>query len=142
MTSVEEGRLTGSEAPAIAIRPVGKPRGALAWFMQRLTAVLVLVFLGAHLWVLHFATIGKQVSFTNVSARLHSPWFVVIDGLLLATTVYHALNGTRTVIFDFNVGSAAKRWITFLLWAFGIVATVYGINALLPFMGYSPFFGG
>ena len=65
-----------------------------------------------------------------------------IDGLLLATTVYHALNGTRTVIFDFNVGSAAKRWITFLLWAFGIVATVYGINALLPFMGYSPFFGG
>ncbi len=116
-------------------------RGAFAWFMQRITAALLLVFLGAHFWVLHFAIVGQSVTFGRVADRLHSPWFVLLDSLLLAVAIYHGLNGVRTVIFDFNIRPAAKTWLTAALWIFGVVAAIYGINALLPFMGYAPFIG-
>lgn len=116
-------------------------RGAFSWTMQRVTATLLLLFLGAHFWVLHFAFVGQSVTFTRVADRLHSPWFVVLDSLLLAVAIYHGLNGVRTVIFDFNIRATAKTAVTVFFWVFGIVAAVYGINALLPFMGYAPFIG-
>lgn len=114
--------------------------GALAWLMQRVTAVLVAVALGTHTWVLHFAIPGEKITFERVAERLHSPFFMTLDLLLLAAAIYHSLNGVRAVILDFGLGSRGQVVLLWVLWILGLIAFVYGANALLPFFGSQALF--
>jgi len=107
--------------------------GSYAWIMQRATAVLLLAFLGAHWWITHFAPVGEAITFERVSFRLKDAMLVFVDSGLLAIVLYHALNGLRNVILDFNIGRTAERALSIILVIVGIVAFVYGLNALLPF---------
>lgn len=107
--------------------------GSYAWITQRATAVLLLAFLGTHWWIAHFAPVGEAITFDRVSLRLESALLVFVDAGLLAIVIYHALNGVRNVVVDFNIGRKAERALSMVLLVIGIVAFIYGINALLPF---------
>lgn len=108
-----------------------EPGGVWAWLFQRITAVLLLFFLGAHFWVLHYAAAGEHIRLEAVMDRLRSPFFAVLDTALLATVIFHALNGVRMVLFDFGLKRGAQKTLTVLLWVFGLVAFIYGANALV-----------
>ncbi|MGQ9676334.1 MAG: succinate dehydrogenase, cytochrome b556 subunit [Chloroflexota bacterium] len=107
--------------------------GSYAWITQRITAVLLLAFLGTHWWIAHFAPVGEAITFERVSLRLENALLVFVDAGLLAIVIYHALNGVRNVVVDFNIGRPAERVLSILLLVVGILAFIYGINALLPF---------
>ena len=114
--------------------------GTWPWLLQRVTAVLIFIFLGAHLWVLHFAELGKEINFERVTERLQSPWFIFLDLTLLALVIYHALYGIRAIIIDFGIGVRAQ---SVLFWAFiiiGVAGFVLGANALLPLIIGKPWF--
>ena len=114
--------------------------GLWNWFIQRITAALLIVFIIAHFWVTHFAVPGEEITFERVTSRLQSPWFLVLDSLLLATTVYHGLNGVRNVVYDFNMNPALKKAVSWMLLLIGLVTFVYGVNALVPFITGRPVF--
>ena len=120
-----------AERPVEVAPPVTS--GSYAWITQRVTAVLLLAFLGTHWWIAHFAPVGEAITFERVSLRLENAILVFVDSGLLAIVLYHALNGVRNVIVDFNIGKAGERVLSIILLVVGIVAFIYGINALLPF---------
>jgi succinate dehydrogenase cytochrome b556 subunit len=132
---------------AVAAKIAGSERvaqtGALSWAMQRVTAVLVGVFIGVHIWVLHFtaeATSGNPVTFESVRSRMNSPWYETLDLLLLATLVYHAMNGVRAVLLDWGIGSRSEKKLTGIIVALGIVIFAFGTIALVPFFSGKPLF--
>lgn len=114
--------------------------GAWNWFIQRLTAALLVIFILAHFWVTHFAVPGEEITFKGVTGRLQSPFFLVLDSLLLATAIYHGLNGVRNVVYDFNMNPGIKKTISWLLLIIGIITFGYGLNALVPFITGRPLF--
>ncbi|MDP2954568.1 MAG: hypothetical protein Q8O76_14795, partial [Chloroflexota bacterium] len=127
---------------AVGAGPVSQyGAGLWAWLMQRVTAVLIVLFLGTHWWVLHYAVVGEAVNFDRVTQRLQSPFFVVLDLALLAVLFYHGLNGVRAILIDFGMRAGATlSAVTWFLWLVGVGTFIYGANALLPFRGVKAWF--
>lgn len=106
---------------------------AWAWLLQRVSAAFLLFFLGAHLWVLHFALGDERIMFERVRERLQTPFFQVVDTALLAVVLYHALYGVRSIILDFRVQGAGKQILTWGFVVLGIIGFVYGFITLQTF---------
>ncbi len=128
---------SGAPAPAGRMRRGvidGSRGGMWAWLFQRVTAVVLIVGLMTHLIATHILNLG-HLSFLNISARLGSSFFVVIDVSLLAASIFHGLNGARMVVLDYWLQSvAARRTLAIALWVFGSATFVYGMWALWPWI--------
>ncbi len=111
-----------------------QPHGAWAWIWQRITAVLLVIFLGAHLFVLHYVPENLSINFLGVAARFKSVLYVIVDSGLLAVGLYHALNGIRNVLFDFVVAEGKRTAITWTLIVVGLAFLGWGAYALTAFM--------
>lgn len=118
----------------------GRDEGAWAWFLQRVSAGFLVVFLLAHFWVLHYAVVGERISFERVASRLQTPFFMALDSALLATAIYHGLYGVWAVMADFGVGRGVRKAVGWLLAVVGVITFVYGVNALFPFIMGRPLF--
>ncbi len=108
--------------------------GTLGWLLQRITAALVFIALGAHFWAIHYDIVGADLTYKSVLHRFGNPWLVTVDIALLTTGIYHALNGVRAVIFDFGLSAKAQRTVTWGLIVFGLLALLFGINTLMVFL--------
>jgi len=97
------------------------PTNVWLWLFQRVTAVLLVIILGVHLWLANFG---------QASASLRAILGIVLLGLVL----FHGLNGVRTVIFDFNVGVQGRKFTTMLLLLLGVVSLLFGMYGLWPLM--------
>jgi succinate dehydrogenase cytochrome b556 subunit len=117
------------------ISPVSRPTtGIYGWLLQRITAALVFIALGAHFWAIHYDMVGAEITYNSVVHRFGNPWLVTVDIALLTTGIYHALNGVRAVIFDFGLSAKAQRAVTCGLIVFGLLALLFGINTLMVFL--------
>lgn len=109
-------------------------RGVWGWLLQRVTAVLLVLVLGTHLYVLHFAGEHAVLTMAGVAVRLKTITYMLVDYSLLALALYHGLYGLRSVILDYVTRESAVRAWTVGLWVLGLVAFGYGAYALLPFI--------
>lgn len=114
---------------------VSRRAATWAWLWQRLTGVLLVVLLGVHFWVEHYAQPGAVLTFQNVQLRVQTLLFALIDSLLLAVAIFHGLNGVRMVVLDFRAGARIARPLTVGLWIVGLAALAFGIHTLLAFLG-------
>lgn len=116
-----------------------KVSGTWPWFFQRLSAVLLIIFLGLHIFVAHFMGAAEEVAgdtlitFGDVSMRLGQLVYVVLDYGLLALVLFHGLNGARTVLFDFDMFMKRKKAVDVAVWVVGIGTLIWGILILWPF---------
>lgn len=111
----------------------GENLGLWSWFLQRLTGILLVFYLFIHLWVLHYANMGK-VTFDEILQRLQSPAFVIFDLTLLALVIFHALNGVRIVLIDFGLSNRAQKAVFWGLMTLGLGLFLFGVYALWPFI--------
>ncbi|UCE45531.1 MAG: hypothetical protein JSU93_01165 [Methanobacteriota archaeon] len=117
-----------------------KVAGTWAWFVQRLSAVLLVLLLGIHLYVAHFMDLDSHtgdealITFEDVSIRLDQLVYIVVDYGMLAMVLLHGLNGFRTVLFDFDMFAKRKKTVDVGLWALGIATLLWGIVILFPFI--------
>ncbi len=111
-----------------------KPQGVWAWIWQRITAVLLVFFLGAHLFVLHYVPENLNINFLGAAARFKSLLYLIIDGGLLAVGLFHGLNGVRNVLFDFVVADGKRRAFNILFWLVGLAFLLWGAYALTFFV--------
>ncbi len=109
-------------------------RGIWGWLLQRISAVGLIVVLGVHLYVLHFAGEHAALTVAGVSIRLRTLTYMLVDYGLLAFALYHGLYGLRNVLLDYTTRERSVKAITTVLWIVGLVAFGYGAYALLPFM--------
>lgn len=119
-----------------------RTHGFWPWLLQRLSALALIFLLGVHIWITHFADIGKVVGgqqeelvlFHLVRLRLQSLLFMLVDGALLGLALFHGLNGMRSVLLEWRPLARKERWMTRSLWAVGLVAFGYGLRILWAFL--------
>ena len=95
------------------------PTNVWLWLFQRVTAALLVVFLGVHLWLANFG---------QASASLRA----ILGVILLGLALFHGLNGVRTVVFDFSVGDQGRKFTTMLLLLLGVLSLLFGAYGLWP----------
>ncbi len=108
--------------------------GLWPWLLQRVSGAALLALLGIHMFVTHFAD-PPPLTFDKVADRFrfspnYWPWF---DSLFLLIAIFHALNGVRTILYDFRPGPRARFAITLSLWIIGLAAAAAGHYILFPY---------
>lgn len=112
-----------------------KVAGSWPWFLQRVTAVLLVVLLAVHIAIDHFWNMSTLVlNVSNIHMRLGQLIWIGVDWSMLAVVLFHGLNGTRTVMFDFDMFIKRKKWVDVGLWILGVAMLVWGIVILVPFI--------
>jgi succinate dehydrogenase hydrophobic anchor subunit len=112
------------------------------WFLQRVSALGLIILLPLHIVVTHLFNIVEVengvlpglVVFSDVADRLEQPAYWVIDLLLLTFALYHGLNGVRNVLLDYGLRGTGERVATAGLSLIGVAAFVYGVLALAAFI--------
>lgn len=75
--------------------------GAIAWLLQRLSAILLFAVLMYHFVFYHFFSQGKAPEWADIIAKMKSPWFNLLQFLFLTAALYHGLNGVWMVVEDY-----------------------------------------
>jgi succinate dehydrogenase / fumarate reductase, cytochrome b subunit len=105
--------------------------GTFAWVLHRITGLLLLVYLFAHLWVLGSVNAGPG-SFDQRLRLVQSPIFHFLEIGLILTIFYHMINGLSITIMDFfNLSRRHKTLVTISVAVFAIVAIV-AFSVMLP----------
>lgn len=95
-------------------------RSVMLWVLQRITAVLLVVLLGLHLWA------------SNFTADWAAPFRALVDLSLLALALFHGLNGVRTVVLDFGPALQGRRFLSASLAMLGVSAFLFGVYGFWP----------
>lgn len=84
----------------------GSP-GQWSWLAHRITGVAVILFLFAH--IVDTAVVGwGPEAYERVISVYHNPVVKLLELGLVAAVLYHAINGTKIMIFDFWPASAQR----------------------------------
>jgi succinate dehydrogenase / fumarate reductase membrane anchor subunit len=100
--------------------------GAIAWLLQRVTAVLLFIGLMYHFIYYHFISNGVY-TWKEVVARMQSPWFNLLQFTFLAAALYHGLNGVWMVTEDYFHGKTWRMIIFSLILFVGLALFFVGI---------------
>lgn len=104
--------------------------GMLAWILHRLSGLALSVYLLLHIYDLRAAQAGPA-QFDQAMRVFQSPFWKVMDLLLVAAVLYHSLNGIRILLFD---SSRALRYQRQLFWlAFGLTIVIFIFSAVMVF---------
>jgi succinate dehydrogenase / fumarate reductase membrane anchor subunit len=104
------------------------------WTWHVLAGLVILVFLGLHMTVMHLEVIvgifnpagGHPIDWANVVARGKTLFFPVSYVVLLGAALFHGLYGTRNILFELNPSAGLKRVIGVVLLLVGLGLFVLG----------------
>jgi succinate dehydrogenase / fumarate reductase cytochrome b subunit len=71
--------------------------------LQRVTGMLILLYLFMHIFVTGYRISGKA-TWDNIMATLNNPTMHVFEFLLLTSVIFHSLNGFRLILSEFGFG--------------------------------------
>ncbi len=97
-----------------------------SWAWQAVSGLVLLVVIGVHLVVNHFAA-GGLLTYQQVVAYLSNPWVLGLETVFLVTVVFHALAGVRAMVLDLGVAEKAARRLTAVLVLLGVLMVAYGL---------------
>jgi succinate dehydrogenase / fumarate reductase membrane anchor subunit len=105
------------------------------WTWHLAAGIVILVFLGLHMTVMHLEGIirifnpaeGKlPVDWANVVERSKSVFFMVTYIVLLGAALYHGLYGLRNIIDELNPAAGVKKAVTLVLTLGGLALFAFG----------------
>ena len=110
------------------------------WVMQRVSAVLLIVGLAGHFFVLHFTKLYHEQTLSAVESTANrflwsTRFWFLFDTLLLVAVVFHGLNGMYNIICDYNPKERTKLVLGWVLWVTGAVMVGLGIVLLARWTG-------
>ena len=108
--------------------------GFTAWLLHRLTGVFLLLYLLVHIAVVRSVAQGPE-AFDRVMAAVQTPVFLLFEVALLASVLYHTLNGLRLLLVDAGWGLVHHKALFLVLAAVGLAALVLGGYPILGLLG-------
>jgi succinate dehydrogenase cytochrome b556 subunit len=109
-------------------------KNIIAWFFQRVSGAALVFLIAVHVWRLHYSNPEVAPTYVDLTERLSTIGFIALDFSLLALTLFHGLNGVRSIVLDYTAKEAVIRRWTISLTFVGIVASVFGGAALIKVM--------
>ena len=101
------------------------------WRWQRIAALALVPLVAFHLVYQYFVLGLDNISFTAVSAKLHSHLLLTIDLVLLVAALTHGMIGLRGLILDYTSSSALATRVTVSVLGTTVAFVLYGVSALL-----------
>jgi succinate dehydrogenase hydrophobic anchor subunit len=102
-----------------------------AWFI--IAAIVILVFAGLHMTVMHLSMLGifnpeggAVTNWGNVAFRSQNQFLAFSYIVLLGAALYHGFYGLRTIVFELGPKKSFQDGFTVLLWIVGII--LFGIG--------------
>jgi succinate dehydrogenase / fumarate reductase membrane anchor subunit len=98
------------------------------WTWHVIAGVVILVFLGLHMAVMHLDAVlgifnpagGHPIDWENVVARGKSVFFMVTYVVLLGAALFHGLYGLRNILFELNPPDGLKAALSWLIVLAGV----------------------
>ena len=106
--------------------------GQTAHVLQRVTGVLLLIYLFLHVRTIHELSRGPA-AFDAALATFRHPMFKLLEIALFGTVILHALNGIRITLIDLGVGHERQRRL-FWVYSVGLGAIIFLIGAIPLFL--------
>ena len=97
---------------------------SLAFSLQRLTGIILLIYLVAHLSYLTSIRLGEEV-YTKFISLTVRPETLPLDSLLFLVTFYHAFNGLRVVLNEFGILYEYRRALLYILAALAVLCWLW-----------------
>lgn len=66
-----------------------------------------------------------------IAGRLSNPWYKFIDVLFLALVLYHALNGVREILLDFNLKKRTQYSLSIALTIVAVIFFFLGFKVII-----------
>ncbi len=127
-------------------------RDRTLWGWHILAGLVILVFLGLHMFIMHLNAVahvaslnpapGQPEDWANVAARMRSVFFAVTYVVLLGAALFHGLYGFRNVLFELNPGGALRRVVDVGFMLAGLALFVFGAWVALAAPGAVMRMGG
>lgn len=103
--------------------------GKTAFYLQRVTGVLLLGYLLLHVHTVHMIS-GGPAAFDSAMQMFRNPLFRMLEIGLLGVVILHALNGIRIIAIDFGVATRRQKKLFWIL--AGALGTMIFIAGALP----------
>jgi succinate dehydrogenase / fumarate reductase membrane anchor subunit len=104
------------------------------WVFMRASGVLLLVLIFVHLFVNLVAGEGiTAIDFGFVAGKWASPFWQVIDLVMLWLAMLHGTNGMRTIINDYAERDGLRMWLKIALYTAFTVVVVLGTLVIFTF---------
>jgi len=88
--------------------------GSIAQWLQRVTGVLLLLYLLLHVRTIH-SLAGGPVQFDAALAMFRNPFFKLLEIGLLGVVIVHAMNGIRITLLDLGMGHGRQQRLFWIL---------------------------
>ena len=105
-----------------------KATGMWAWLLFRISGLILVFYLGAHIIVI---STGQFDKLNELMEMFDNPILVLMDLALVVAVLYHALNGVRIILMDFGVG--VKRHKAMFWAAMAVVVICFAVFAWVAF---------
>jgi len=125
------------------LNPRNMRLGVWAWLIQRISGLVLVVFVVAHVVAISQASLVTKGPLFTILDGLRNPfWYVdrtalAVDLLMLGIIAFHGMNGIRIVLFDtgIGVGLRSHKVIFWTVIAIAVVASGLVIYYGLPMLG-------
>jgi succinate dehydrogenase / fumarate reductase cytochrome b subunit len=105
-----------------------KATGMWAWLLFRISGLLLVFYLGAHIIVI---STGQWGAFNDWMEAFDTPVLILLDLALVVAVLYHALNGVRIILMDLGIGVHRHK---VMFWsAMAVVVVCFAIFAWVAF---------
>ncbi len=105
-----------------------KATGMWAWLLFRISGLVLVFYLGAHIIVI---STGQFDKLNSMMKMFDNPVLVLADLALVVAVLYHALNGVRIILMDFGIG--VKRHKIMFWTAMVVVVVCFAVFAWVAF---------
>ena len=105
-----------------------KATGMWAWLLFRISGLVLVFYLGAHIIVI---STGQWGAFNDLMEAFDTPVLVLLDLALVVAVLYHALNGVRIILMDLGIGVHRHK---LMFWtAMAVVVVCFAVFAWVAF---------
>ena len=109
-------------------------RGFWSWYLQRITALLLVMGMAVHFFTFHFSPERYSSRYYDeIVSRFCSPGWIAFHLCLLSLVVFHGLNGLWGIVMDFHINKKAVGLLKGGLWITGIILFGAGLYILILF---------
>lgn len=120
---MEIGRLKWLFGKNSDLYPTNMPSGMWFWIVRRVTGIILVLYLFAHLYVLSTLWSG-ETQWSESMELMTSDLFVFLDFLLLGAVIAHTMTGIAVVMFDLGIGVRRYKMVYWVLIGIGIVLVI------------------
>jgi succinate dehydrogenase / fumarate reductase membrane anchor subunit len=113
-----------------------RPPGNLelfSWFFMRLSAVILILLVGFHLFYMHIILGVDAIDFQVIAGRWESPLWRLYDFFMLVFGWLHCTNGVRIIMDDYVHHQGWRVLAKSVLYLFGFVIIVLGGYVVFTF---------